>query len=46
MVDRDHAPAAQVGVVGLAVVGSSLDHNFARHGRTVAVYNRTQAHTD
>ncbi|MGH3463794.1 MAG: NADP-dependent phosphogluconate dehydrogenase [Kribbellaceae bacterium] len=37
---------AQVGVVGLAVMGSNLARNFARHGHTVALYNRTQARTD
>jgi 6-phosphogluconate dehydrogenase len=38
--------SAQVGVVGLAVMGSNLARNFARHGHTVALYNRTQARTD
>jgi 6-phosphogluconate dehydrogenase len=37
---------AQVGVVGLAVMGSNLARNFARHGHTVALFNRTQARTD
>ncbi|MDO8108002.1 NADP-dependent phosphogluconate dehydrogenase [Isoptericola sp. b441] len=37
---------AQVGVVGLAVMGSNLARNFARHGYRVAVYNRTGAKTD
>src|SRR5690625_4887394 len=37
---------AQVGVVGLAVMGANLARNFARHGNTVAVYNRTTARTD
>ncbi len=40
------AASAQVGVVGLAVMGSNLARNFARHGHTVALYNRTQARTD
>ncbi|MDN6552614.1 MAG: NADP-dependent phosphogluconate dehydrogenase [Corynebacterium flavescens] len=31
---------AQIGVVGLAVMGSNLARNFARNGNTVAVYNR------
>ncbi|AIG64155.1 6-phosphogluconate dehydrogenase [Corynebacterium atypicum] len=35
-----------MGVVGLAVMGSNLARNFARHGHTVAVYNRTTAKTD
>lgn len=38
--------AAQIGVVGLAVMGSNLARNFARHGHTVAVYNRTAAKTE
>jgi 6-phosphogluconate dehydrogenase len=46
MVDSDRTGAAHVGVVGLAVMGSNLARNFARHGRTVALYNRTQARTD
>src|SRR5699024_5576638 len=37
---------AQVGVVGLAVMGRNLARNFANHGYTVAVYNRTTARTD
>ena len=37
---------AQIGVVGLAVMGSNIARNFARHGHTVAVYNRTTAKTD
>ncbi|AGF72429.1 NADP-dependent phosphogluconate dehydrogenase [Corynebacterium halotolerans] len=37
---------AQIGVVGLAVMGSNLARNFARNGHTVAVYNRSTARTD
>jgi 6-phosphogluconate dehydrogenase len=37
---------AQVGVVGLAVMGANLARNLARHGHTVALYNRTTARTD
>lgn len=37
---------AQVGVVGLAVMGANLARNFARHGHAVALYNRTTARTD
>ncbi|MCE0487193.1 NADP-dependent phosphogluconate dehydrogenase [Ornithinimicrobium sediminis] len=37
---------AQVGVIGLAVMGSNLARNFASHGHTVALYNRTTARTD
>jgi 6-phosphogluconate dehydrogenase len=36
---------ANVGVVGLAVMGSNLARNLARHGHTVAVFNRTHART-
>ena len=34
---------AQIGVTGLAVMGRNLARNFARHGHTVAVHNRTDA---
>ena len=38
---------ANIGVVGLAVMGSNLARNLAsREGNTVAVFNRTQARTD
>jgi 6-phosphogluconate dehydrogenase len=37
---------ADIGVTGLAVMGSNLARNFARHGYTVALHNRTQARTD
>src|SRR5699024_1768875 len=37
---------AQVGVIGLAVMGSNLARNLAHHGYTVALYNRTTAKTD
>jgi 6-phosphogluconate dehydrogenase len=40
------AATAHVGVVGLAVMGSNLARNFARHGYAVALFNRTQARTD
>ncbi|MFG2335668.1 NADP-dependent phosphogluconate dehydrogenase [Streptomyces yangpuensis] len=36
---------AQIGVTGLAVMGSNLARNFARNGFTVAVHNRTAART-
>jgi 6-phosphogluconate dehydrogenase len=39
-------PTAQVGIVGLAVMGANLARNFARHGHTVALFNRTTARTD
>ncbi|NLG21168.1 MAG: NADP-dependent phosphogluconate dehydrogenase [Actinomycetales bacterium] len=40
------APLAQVGVIGLAVMGSNLARNFASRGHTVAVYNRTFEKTE
>ncbi|MDT0322311.1 MULTISPECIES: NADP-dependent phosphogluconate dehydrogenase [unclassified Streptomyces] len=39
------ARQAQIGVTGLAVMGRNLARNFARHGHTVAVHNRTAART-
>ncbi|SEG82067.1 6-phosphogluconate dehydrogenase (decarboxylating) [Actinacidiphila yanglinensis] len=36
---------ADIGVTGLAVMGSNLARNFARHGYTVALHNRTTART-
>ena len=32
---------AQIGVTGLGVMGRNLARNFARHGYTVALHNRT-----
>ena len=40
------AGTAQIGVTGLAVMGSNLARNFARHGYTVALHNRSVARTD
>ena len=37
---------AQVGVIGMAVMGSNLARNLARKGFRVALYNRTAARTD
>jgi 6-phosphogluconate dehydrogenase len=37
---------ADIGVTGLAVMGSNLARNFARHGHKVAVHNRTYARTE
>ncbi|MEE0653804.1 NADP-dependent phosphogluconate dehydrogenase [uncultured Bifidobacterium sp.] len=37
---------ANVGVVGLAAMGASLARNLARHGNSVAVYNRHYARTE
>ena len=39
------AATAQIGVTGLGVMGSNLARNFARHGYTVALHNRTTART-
>jgi len=36
---------AQIGVTGLAVMGRNLARNFARHGHTVALHNRTYTRT-
>ena len=36
---------AQIGVVGLAVMGRNLARNLARHGYAVAVYNRSWPRT-
>ncbi|MEV6554336.1 NADP-dependent phosphogluconate dehydrogenase [Nocardia sp. NPDC051756] len=37
---------AHIGVTGLAVMGSNIARNFARHGHTVALHNRSIAKTD
>ena len=37
---------AQIGVTGLAVMGRNLARNFARHGYTVAVHNRSSSKTE
>jgi 6-phosphogluconate dehydrogenase len=37
---------ADIGLIGLAVMGQNLVLNMADHGFTVAVYNRTQSVTD
>ncbi|MGW5382060.1 NADP-dependent phosphogluconate dehydrogenase [Nocardia sp. NPDC003963] len=37
---------AQIGVTGLAVMGSNIARNFAKHGYTVALHNRSVAKTD
>jgi 6-phosphogluconate dehydrogenase len=41
----DRVGVAQIGVTGLAVMGRNLARNFARHGYTVAVHNRSFAKT-
>ena len=37
---------ADIGVTGLAVMGSNIARNFARRGYTVAVHNRSAGKTD
>jgi 6-phosphogluconate dehydrogenase len=44
-VTTPHHATAQIGVTGLAVMGSNLARNLARHGYTVAVHNRTASRT-
>ncbi|WP_337173902.1 decarboxylating NADP(+)-dependent phosphogluconate dehydrogenase [Paludisphaera sp.] len=39
-------PTADIGLVGLAVMGENLVLNMANHGYTVAVYNRTTSKVD
>ncbi|MDK7111032.1 MULTISPECIES: NADP-dependent phosphogluconate dehydrogenase [Corynebacterium] len=41
----DNNELAQIGVVGLAVMGSNIARNFAHKGHTVAVYNRSPEKT-
>src|SRR3954469_3521334 len=36
---------ADIGVVGMAVMGSNLARNLAHHGHAVAIYNRTTSRT-
>ena len=43
---KDRATVANIGVVGLAVMGSNLARNLAsRDGNTVAIFNRSYAKT-
>ncbi|MDL9946814.1 NADP-dependent phosphogluconate dehydrogenase [Gordonia sp. ABSL11-1] len=44
--DSPDSTKAQIGVTGLAVMGSNIARNFARHGYTVALHNRSIAKTD
>src|SRR5215208_193953 len=39
-------PTADIGLIGLAVMGENLVLNMESHGFTVAVYNRTTAKVD
>ncbi|WP_370179616.1 NADP-dependent phosphogluconate dehydrogenase [Rhodococcus wratislaviensis] len=45
-IDNTEGARAQIGVTGLAVMGSNIARNFARHGHTVALHNRSIAKTD
>ncbi|MCL2653530.1 MAG: NAD(P)-binding domain-containing protein, partial [Propionibacteriaceae bacterium] len=38
-------PIAEIGVIGMAVMGSNLARNLAHHGYKTAIYNRTAAKT-
>ena len=38
--------SADIGLIGLAVMGENLVLNMANHGFTVAVYNRTTSRVD
>ena len=42
----DKTGTAQIGVVGMAVMGSNLARNFASKGFKTAVFNRTYAKTE
>ncbi|MEO7078586.1 MAG: NADP-dependent phosphogluconate dehydrogenase, partial [Rhodococcus sp. (in: high G+C Gram-positive bacteria)] len=42
----DSSELAQIGVTGLAVMGSNIARNFAHHGHTVALHNRSISKTD
>ena len=44
--NSDTTGTAQIGVTGLAVMGSNIARNFAHHGYTVALHNRSIAKTD
>src|SRR5437764_8782040 len=39
-------PSADIGLIGLAVMGENLVLNMESHGYTVAVFNRTTARVD
>src|SRR3954466_3808893 len=45
MEGRQMSEKAQIGVTGLAVMGRNLARNFARHGHTVALHNRSSTRT-
>lgn len=41
----DKTGSAQIGVIGMAVMGSNLARNFASHGYRTAIFNRTWSKT-
>ncbi len=41
----DKTGTAQIGVIGMAVMGSNLARNFANHGYKTAIFNRTTSKT-
>nr|WP_300147437.1 NADP-dependent phosphogluconate dehydrogenase [Propionicimonas sp.] len=43
--DVSRFPSADIGIVGMAVMGSNLARNFASRGHAVAVFNRTPTRT-
>ena len=42
----DTMAQADIGLIGLAVMGENLVLNMANHGHTVAVFNRTTSKVD
>ena len=42
----ENSGKADIGLIGLAVMGQNLALNIADHGFQIAVYNRTTATTD
>ena len=42
----DKTGTAQIGVIGMAVMGSNLARNFANHGYRTAIFNRTWSKTE
>ena len=44
--DRTMTSQAEIGLIGLGVMGQNLALNIADHGHRVAVYNRTAARTE
>jgi 6-phosphogluconate dehydrogenase len=46
MTDETNAPTADIGLIGLAVMGQNLVLNMSDHGFTVAVFNRTVSKVD